>query len=307
MLFSRYVSAVIGEPHDRLMGLHPTSRRRAQTLALAIHIPVALWAVTAFIIASRLFSVGGDASLGIAAFCAALIYAIERIVIAAPSSLLMAAARVFMGLLIALLGASSFDLVVFAPEVAEQLRLQEKRRLRAELTNDLQALQRETQARHDQWRNSLAAANCEANGTCGSRVASTGPIYRALSQQAGIDRDEFLKAQQAAADRRQAHAADMARAAGDELVSKSGLLNRVQALHDFVQEHDAAKWVWALFVTLIVMLELIVIVSKMSFGKTVDDRIEEVRELAARHRAEAYLDCITSPSGAIRTLIHAPS
>jgi hypothetical protein len=44
MNFSNYLCAVVGESPERVARLHDSTRRRLKTFAIALHIPVTLWA-----------------------------------------------------------------------------------------------------------------------------------------------------------------------------------------------------------------------------------------------------------------------
>ena len=51
----RYVTFILGETPERISRLHHSSVTRLKAFAIAIHIPIALWAVTGFVIASQTF------------------------------------------------------------------------------------------------------------------------------------------------------------------------------------------------------------------------------------------------------------
>lgn len=151
--------------------------------------------MTAFVTAHALFGLSGPVAGSVAALAASLIYVIERIVITSPSSGLMNTVRVTLGLLIALMGASTLDLVIFAPEVAQQLRVDQRRQLQARFDQDNERMGQALARKRALWLAAQAAANCEANDTCGSRAASTGPIYREAARQASVHQAAYLRAE----------------------------------------------------------------------------------------------------------------
>jgi hypothetical protein len=72
-------------------------------------------------------------------------------------------------------------------------------------------------------------------------------------------------------------------------------LARIEALHQYTLENRAALVGWSLFFSLILFFELMVVLAKLVFGETVDDRIEKMREEITQNKAEAYLQAVNSP------------
>ncbi len=83
--------------------------------------------------------------------------------------------------------------------------------------------------------------------------------------------------------------------ASSSAFEQAGLLTRIQALHEYNMNNTAALVAWLLFFLLILFFELMVVLVKIMFGKTVDDQIERVREAVSAHKASAYEDAMTSP------------
>jgi hypothetical protein len=306
MLMTRYLLAAVGESHKRYSTLHPESQRRTLTLAWAIHLPVALWASSAWLIASSIFKCPLEVSAAVSVFCALLIYAVERIVIASPQSKWVTAARIVLGLLIATLGASTVDLVVFDREIESQLQVNVERKITADFERELAFLQTDAVNKRAQWERAQEAANCEANGTCGSRFANTGPIYRQLQSQAVFHRDAVLRQEEAITALRDRYTQALAAARQTHTPPSAGLLERLQALHDFIGENTMAKAAWWLLASLVIMLELIVVFSKLAFGQTVDDHLEIVSQRVARLQADEYLACIDAPGSRVRQIVNSP-
>jgi hypothetical protein len=303
---SSYLCHVVGETPQRAARFHASTVRRTKAFAIAIHIPVLLWAVTGFVIASQIFRQSQVASAGVALMCAGLIYLVERLVLATPKVWFVNVSRVLIGLVISVLGASTVDLVIFDREIAEQLLLTGEATLLAE-HGALLATQANTVAqKKTDWLKAQEAANCEANGTCGSKLRSVGPVYRELARQAELLRQEYMaaQAQLSAATQNKAQALAQWRATpltGD----KAGLLARVQALHAYTAHNTAALVAWVLFFTLVLFFELMVVLSKLVFGDTVDDELDRIRERISQQKARDYMEAVTSPVAGARALIAA--
>ena len=303
---SSYLCHVVGETPKRAARFHPSTVRRTKAFAIAIHIPVLLWAVTGFVIASQIFHQSGAMSAGIALMCAGLIYLVERLVLATPKVWFVNVSRVLIGLVISILGASSVDLVIFDREITEQLRLTGEATLLAEHDGALAAQANTVAQKKADWFKAQEAASCEANGTCGSKLRSVGPVYRELARQADLLRQEYMAAQAhlAAATQNKTQALAQWRATPPP-IEKAGLLSRVQALHAYTSQNTAALVAWVLFFTLVLFFELMVVFSKLVFGDTVDDELDRIREHISQQKARDYMDAVTSPVAGARALIAA--
>ena len=301
-----YLCHVVGEQPARAVRMHPSTVARTKAFAIAIHIPVLLWAVTGYVIASQIFRLQPSHSVAVAAFCAGLIYMVERLVLAAPKAWYVNLSRVLLGVVISVLGASTVDLVIFDREISRQLTLAGEARIEAEheKASDMQ-LRAVAQKKAD-WLRTQEAANCEANGTCGSKLRSVGPVYRELARQAEVLRADYMAAQ----GQLQELAAQKARALAywrsvPRAMDQAGLLARMEALHQYTLGNTVAFVAWLLFFALVLFLELMVVLSKLMFGDTVDDELDRIREHISQQRARAYMDAVTSPVADARQLLAA--
>ncbi len=302
-----YLSTVVGIDSRRAQALHLSTRQRVTAFGLAIHIPVAVWAITGYVISSRIFEQPMESSLAVAAMCAGLIYLVERLVIESPTSRWLSAFRLVLGLVVAVLGATTVDLVLFEREVAQQLKGEGVQRIHSDFETRIGQAEQSRADRKRDWLEAQAAANCEANGTCGSRLASVGPVYRELARQANTLRADYVNADKAVGELRAARDdALRAWAESDAAVKDAGILARIKALHSYIQGDSVALAAWGLFFCLMTLLELMVVFAKWAFGKTVDDEIETIREELKLHHARSYRDAITSPAYEVQRLIDAP-
>ena len=81
-----------------------------------------------------------------------------------------------------------------------------------------------------------------------------------------------------------------------------GMLNVVNFVHGALYMLGALV-AWLLFFVLVLSMELMVVFVKLVFGETVDDRLERIREQLSRHKAESYLEAMTSPLAGARGLL----
>ena len=304
MIIDRYLFRIVGEDPERITSLHPSTVRRIKASAIAVHIPVMLWAVAGVVLARRAFDLSVGAASVIVLFCGFLIYLVERLVLATPRNWYVNLGRIAIGVMIALLGASAVDLVIFEREVNLQLRRSGEVRLEAEFAERIaKQEQLVAQAKQD-WLDAREAANCEANGTCGSKIRNVGPVYRELALQAQALRGDYDRAQQALDELAKARQQALEEwRSSAEPIAQAGLLARIEALHQYTLENRAAFWVWLMFFLLVLFFESLVVLVKIVSGATVDDRIEMIREQVSHHKATAYRDAVTSPVAEARRLI----
>jgi hypothetical protein len=306
MSICSYFCHIVGEDPARVARFHSSTIKRMKAFAIAIHIPVLLWAMTGYLIASQIFKLTDVAAAGIAFLCSGLIYLVERLVLATPKVWFVNFGRVVIGVVIAVLGASTVDLVIFDREVRQQLldSGEERIRMAGDKTAAEQALivaQKKTD-----WLKIQEAANCEANGTCGSKIRSVGPVYRELSRQAALARIEYVTAEAKLTElaiQKQNVIAQWRSA--PQVVEEAGLLARVEALHQYTQQNTAALVAWGLFFLLVLFLELMVVLAKLVFGETVDDELDQIRERISQQKARSYLEAISSPVNDAKHLLEA--
>lgn len=299
---TNYMFHIVGENPDRLRKWHRSTIDRTKAFAIAIHIPVLLWALTGYVIASTIFNLGAIESVTVAGFCSLLIYMIERIVLATPKKWYVNLVRLLIGIIIAILGASTVDLVIFDKEVTYQLRKVEEQRIGNDYENQIAGQSQVLLTKKADWLKAQEAANCEANGQCGSGNKSLGPIYKALKSHADALQRDYIKAQANMENLKQEETAKLD-AAHKNIIGESGLLARIEALHQYTIENKAALIGWSLFFALILFFELMVVLAKLVFGETVDDQIEAMREELSKNKAMSYVEAVSSPLYNARKLL----
>lgn len=304
MKCSKYLCALVGVHPHQTDRLHPSTLNRITAFGIAIHLPVLLWAGTGYTIASSVFGLTTLRATMAAVVSALVIYLVERLVLATPKTWYVSIGRIVLGAIISTLGATSVDIVIFEKEISQQLTVQAERRANIAFAQQQAAQKAIVQSKRQEWLAAQAAAQCEANGTCGSKMRSTGPIYRELARHADRLRSEYEHSEIALENLRIERDRAIARAReSDGDIANAGLLTRVEALHEYTSSNRGARIAWALFFTLILCIELTVVLSKLVFGETVDDQIDRIREQVSEKRARAYLGAVTSPVAGARELL----
>jgi hypothetical protein len=209
-------------------------------------------------------------------------------------------------MVIAILGASSVDLIIFEREITEQLQVNARKRVVYDFDQKATSIKLSMEQNKSDWLRAQESANCEANGTCGSRLRSVGPVYRELARQADALRKDYLAEQKKYEILNSRKLEDLESFTTFEQVNlNAGLLSRIKALHEYTTENTIAFVAWMLFLLLVLFFELIVVISKIVFGETVDDELDLIRESISQDKARAYKEAITSPMYSARELVYA--
>ncbi|WP_298236616.1 DUF4407 domain-containing protein [uncultured Azohydromonas sp.] len=304
MSMLRYFCLVVGENHDKAQRYHESTLRRLRAFAIAIHLPVLLWALSSWVIASRVFGMSAASAAGVAALCTVFIYLVERLVLATPSSLLMNLLRCVLGVVVACIGAALFDLVLFEKEIAQRLQQRSEQALRERHAAQTAHLEQTLAGRRADWLAARNKAQCEADGSC-SGQRGTGRVFQQAQRHADTLQRDYaqVQAELAALTVRHGQELDQLRASRSA-VTEAGLLMRIEALHDFVLGNTLTLAGYALLFLLVLLIELMVVLVKMGYREeTIDDRLERMREHLAGHRAAAYLQAVTSPVSNARRLL----
>jgi hypothetical protein len=304
MSISKYLCFVIGENPDELRKLSKSTINRAKAFAIAIHLPVALWAASGFLIAYNLFKLPTILSALTSLGCSILVYLLERIVLAAPRSGGTKVARILIGLITAVLGTLMVDLVIFDREIAEQLGRAGEARIAQEYATRRTTATAVANTRDQEWLAAEQRAECEANGTCGSGVRSTGPVYMELKRHADVLHQEYVDAtvQLESLAQEETKAIAHWRANGHPTES-AGLLARSQALHQVLADNRAAQIWWLVMFLFVASLEMMVVIVKTAFKPTVDDERAERKEAFEIDRIKGILAVARSPDGEAQSML----
>ncbi len=294
---NRYLCWIIGERHSDVARYHASTLNRIRSHAIAIHIPVSLWALSSFMVARQLFGATIASSILVAAISSVLIYLVERLVLTTPKTWPVNVARLAIGLVMGIIGASVVDLVVFEREVSQELYQSGEARIEGDFDVKLASQTLIVAQSKADWLKAESAAKCEGNGSCGTHQRNLGPVYLSLAHHADVLRKDYVAAQARLAGLTAARDSAVSEWGGSsKALTTAGLLARMDALHAYIDRHPIALVAWALFFILVLACELMVVCSKMVWGRTVDDEIADARERMSLHTTRAAVAAVTSPA-----------
>lgn len=263
---------------------------------MAVCIPISLWVISGISVSKIIFQLDTRTSVFVALACGLIIGVVEGVVIISPRSRGVAIARTLIAIVMAIIGAITFDLVLFDREVKAELVANKKEKIQETYAKRIDDQEKEVHSKKADWDQKLSNAVCEGDGTCGTGQRNLGPRYKALKKEADDAKDTYRKAEESLFNLRSEQIASIERINeySDE-VKNAGLLDRVAALHERISRNRIALSVFLLFFFLVFAFELMVLSVKLAFGETIDDKKEEMEVKLEKLRLESYLAAITSP------------
>lgn len=286
------------------IGSFRSSRQRRTATICAVQLPIIIWALCGYALASQLFGLSLWPSLAVAAGCAYVIYLVERLVLSTARTNAMFLARFVLTLLMSALGACVFDLVVFEKDIKVELRAKEAAAYVQQMQPEIERKAAEVQAKEKAWNDALGKANCEADGSCGSGKRSTGPIWRELKRQADEKREDYRAAAEGLEAFKLQVQADSGNK-GERAVAEAGVLKRLQALHEYINANKPALAWWVVLFLVIMLLEASVLLAKYAGGKSIEEKLHELREAMTLQRVERHAQMLRERQPAHARLRHA--
>ena len=283
----KLASIIIGEDPAYTAGFQPASKRKVILLASSLLLPVLLWFTNGYLLVSQVIRGGTVAALLTAIIAALVIFLIERAVIMSKASRVITAFRFLLGFVIALLGSIGLDEVIFKQDIDNKVAAYSAanvRRALAEVDSSysmlIDAQQFVATQKYLAWRESLARASGEADGTDGSGIARVGKIAQLKLRVASLHEGVYNSEKQKLDVLHQEWAAQKA-AEGKKAwrsFNSNGLLLRIKALHELIRDDLSMLVLYLLFTTLLFLLEFIVVLVKTFSSESIDEQLEGARE-----------------------------
>jgi len=292
-------STLIGENPKYVAQFSPTGKRKVVLYASAMLVPVALWFVNGFLMVHEILEGSLSEALLTGTFIAGLIFIIERCIIMSNGSKVIMRFRIFMGFIIALLGAICLDEMLFKNDI--ELKLAEYKSKAMEKGSEdasvdaeerILILSAEVDIKRTNWMEAQTLAAGECDGTSGSRIAKRGPICEMkmeIAKELKTDYDRALLVLTSLQLTRDSVRTQAQLTAGQAFNDK-GLLIRMQALFDLIWHEPIILGVYILFTLLIFCLEFLVILIKVYSKDSPDEELEKIRNQAMKVKVATLLE-----------------
>lgn len=286
---------ITGDDYQMLKSETTPSRKKVLALAIAVFIPTIMWFITGFLMVYAVFNKPILSALFAGLIAATMIFIIEKLVVMSNGSYWLLCFRVLLAFLVAALGSVFLDEVIFTKDINQQLAInqdkmlnQKKEEVLLTYTDELMLKQSQADQKYNAWQQSLQAAEQEADGSAGSGIKGVHAITKLKLENAGINQIDYIKAntnledlQIKIKDEQDKEAASVK--AGFE---NNALLQRIKAMFDLVKS-DTYMMIFYLLVTAILfIMEFLVVVFKLTMGKTNYERKLELIEEIGQKRME---------------------
>jgi hypothetical protein len=274
----------------------PESRKKVAALATVVFVPVIIWFVIGYLMSTQIMELTNLYGLFVAIVLAFLIFLLERTIIMANGNWWIKGFRIFLGLVIAFLGAIFLDEIVFHKDIEHQLaemqridNLQAVEQIDIQFADEISVSRQNLDRLYTDWQNAVDDARKEADGTGGSGQRGVDGIARLkldAAQNLKVEYDRALSSHESMLTRIE----DIKNAIrNNQNISNDGLLIRVKALFSLVLNDWVMALIYGLFTLFLFSMEFLVVMIKMGWRKTNYERKIEMIEEIGRSRMEKLL------------------
>lgn len=287
-LLNRYYFRLLGHDPNKIHSWTDETIFRTLNQARLIHIPICIYFFIGYYFSSNLFNLNQLISICTGAFLAYVIYSIDLTIINMTNkklgSILM---RFFIGILFSIFGALIGDLIYFEKDVHHFLLNKISTEDNNKFNQDVMALEKNIAALKNQSKQNWQNVINESDGSGGSGKAGVGRILLKKEQ---IAKDTDLKVIQEENKLDQLKSAYQQRINQhkQQIKNEMGLLDKMNALHHIVKNDPISLILYVIFFLVILVLDLLVLITKLNQRKTIDDFKTEVREKVQRIKLEEW-------------------
>lgn len=304
--FLKTASGLTGSNYQRLQNHTDKSRTKVVALGMAILIPSVLWMGCSFLLAYQIMQASFFASIAIALLLGFVILTIERLVVMGNGHWVLYLFRLVLALVVAGLGSLLFDLVFFKNDIELQLpsvnhemamHAQNLTKQQFEESNGLPSIKAMASRSDSLAANYQQQAIDEASGLGGSGIkgAASATIFK--QQQANKAKADAGKMIQKIDELNQASAAAQQAAydsAKNNFDDKS-ILFRMKAMEQLLTQHSEMKTLYWLFTSLLFIIELLVVVFKITWPKTAYEKEIDMLDALHQKRTEMVMQAYQAP------------
>jgi hypothetical protein len=296
----RFATFMTGDDFCLLKQDTPASRRKVIGLAIAMSVPVLVWLISGYLLASKVLRLGIFSSIITGLTCCTIIFLLEKMIVMSKGGGFLSFFRILIGLILAMLGSLSLDEVVFHDDISRSVaRLKvlqgitasDSARLEYERINGYQEIQAKIQEAKARYESAEADVINEANGTYGTGKRGVGRIT-ALKDRKATNRKNDLENNYLALaklDSLKVIYIENARQQALNSFSENGLLTRIKALADLVKTDGWMLFTYILFTLLMLFVEFLVVIFKSNWEKTNYERRMEIIERIGEKRLEILM------------------
>ncbi len=291
--------SLTGDDYNLVKVDTPESKKKVSALASVLLIPVSTWFIIGLSIGNIILGLSLLASLGIGMVTATIIFIVERVIIMSGSNKWLISLRLFIGLLVALLGSVFIDEVIFKDDIEQQVFLDKKEMIEREKANihstmalQIQQAELDVVTKHGLWSQSLDDVKKEADGSGGSGMRKYGPIAKIKNEISERQSDEYQKANNNLTKLQTELKLQLTQTENsiNQNISGHSILFRIKSLFHLVLSDNWVLAIYLLFTALLFVLEFIVIIMKYSLPETSYEKRVKTMEVIQKRKLDMIVE-----------------
>jgi len=278
-------SWITGAEYDILKKSTPKSRQKIRLFSCLMLIPILIWFVNGYFLATYIFELGVFGGLILGFIMAGIILILERAFVMSNTNKFLSRLRIALGLIVAILGAIIADEVLFEKEIADQLLTQKMEAqagyedlVRDKNSDTSSSLQSQIETLSVQYAELSKQHQEEVNGRGGTGIIGCGAACKALEKKMATKASELKTAQARLGIFEQGIATEIAAFEVD--YAGDGFLSKIKALFTLVISDWYMLGVFILVTFFLGLLEFLVVLFKKYSSETdYEAIIEHVSEI----------------------------
>jgi hypothetical protein len=293
----KFFCRITGDDYNLLAQDTPESRKKVAALASIIFVPVIIWFAIGFLLATQTLGKSIIQGLAVASILSFLIFLLERNIVMANGNKSIYRFRIFLGTVIALLGAVFLDEIIFHQDIEHQLVKMQDEMLLYDIGEieegyapQIALAKQDVEQKYIAWQKLLAEANREADGSGGSGIKGVHAITRMKMDAANINKADYESARGYYETLRlQVENLKEERRLNNNQAANHGLLIRIKALFSLVFSDLFMGIIYIMFSAFLFAMEFLVVLMKNGWKQTNYERRIELIEEIGRKRMEKIL------------------
>lgn len=290
---------ITGDDYNLVSVETPASKKKISALATVLLIPVTTWFVIGFAIGKTILKLPTLNSFCIGICTASIIFIVERVIVMSGTNRWLVGLRIFMGLLIAILGSVFIDEVIFEKDIEQQVFIDRQEliesargRVSAQYDAAIVNAKARTADTYQQWFQALEDAKQESDGSGGSGIRGIHSIAKLKLDISRQLEENYVTAKSELSQLETKLEADLAATESSMIQNISGnsMLFRIKSLFKLVLSDNWIMAIYSLFTILLFIIEFIVIIMKYSLVETNYEIRVAAMETVGRRRLTAITD-----------------
>lgn len=284
---------ITGDDYNTLANDTLKSKKKVALFAWSIVIPVILWFLCGFLLVTKILNGSIASALATAIVLSVIVLVIERSIILSNGGKFIAIFRLALAIFVAFIGALIVDEIIFEKDIDQQLAKNQRMEAETELysidtlwSKKLSEQESKVDERYHAWDSALRRIHLEVTGKGGTGIPGNGPMTSVMIENAERYEKEYLN-ERAMLDTMKSQF-DRIRLSEKERISSSfsthSILKRMKAMFDLVKSDNLMLLVYSVFTLIFLLLECMVVIVKMSAGKTNYEKKQDLIEVIGEKR-----------------------